>query len=217
MIENEITTSEHLLEVLHPMARDPILEGLPYERERELEELLDEITKGLFDGLESFHQPDYGSVRARFGGAPLEFIMQQMDYQFSRDLLKQIPKYVERFLELDELWGTRQPSRRVASLLREATRCYVFGFWQASIALSRAAIEEALRERVVKLTNQPTHKLGQLIDMAQRVGLLDHDHIMMANAVKRFGDEVLHGTETWSGNAKEAVISARGVLEHLHR
>ncbi|GBL36732.1 hypothetical protein EMGBD1_04190 [Anaerolineaceae bacterium] len=28
------------------MARDPILEGLPYERERELEELLDEITKG---------------------------------------------------------------------------------------------------------------------------------------------------------------------------
>lgn len=217
MIENEITTSEHLLEVLHPMARDPILEGLPYERERELEELLDEITKGLFDGLESFHQPDYGSVRARFGGAPLEFIMQQMDYQFSRDLLKQIPKYVERFLELDEFWGTRPPSRRVASLLREATRCYVFGFWQASIALSRAAIEEALRERVVKLTNQPTHKLGQLIDMAQRVGLLDHDHIMMANAVKRFGDEVLHGTETWSGNAKEAVISARGVLEHLHR
>ena len=55
---------------------------------------------------------------------------------------------VKRLMKLSRLEALRLPSKVTNGYLREAVRTYIFGFPQASIALSRAALEQALKENL---------------------------------------------------------------------
>jgi hypothetical protein len=46
--------------------------------------------------------------------------------------------------------GSRVPSKTTNTYLQGAVRTYVFGFPQASLALSRAALEQALKENLAR-------------------------------------------------------------------
>jgi polyhydroxyalkanoate synthesis regulator phasin len=103
--------------------------------------------------------------------------------------------------------------------LREAAQCYVSGLPQAAIALSRAAVENRLREvcarqfgsRAVENTD-----LKDLIDdIATRGKVLSKEGRQLAHLVRQAGNDVLHDEPTTS-NALQVVEAARDVIKLLH-
>jgi len=182
----------------------------------EVDQFVAEVTRLLVSGRESFSGVDLSTLQTRLGQLAPDFLRLQFDDYYTRHLLELIPKLVARTIRLSELAGVSQPTIRVEAYLREATRCYVFGFRQAAVTLSRAAVEHALRERVVERAGRSSHKLVDLIEGSRRIGLLDDARSQLATTVKLHGDQILHGGDVEDGEAWECLVAARGVLEYLH-
>lgn len=77
-----------------------------------------------------------------------ELVRHLLDGRFTRDAINAVPGYLTRTMELSRLEGSRTPSEVTNGYMREVVRTYIFGFPQASIALSRAALEQALKEEL---------------------------------------------------------------------
>ena len=83
--------------------------------------------------------------------------------------------------------------------LAQATRCWLFGLEAASVALSRAALELALREVIRRHPNvePPPDKRGweltDLIQAAYRLRILDNTLRQMAHEVRLTANGILHG------------------------
>jgi len=61
-----------------------------------------------------------------------------------------VPGYVSRIMQLSRLEGTMIPSDITNGYMREAARTYIYGLPLATVALSRAALEQALKEKLGK-------------------------------------------------------------------
>jgi len=77
-----------------------------------------------------------------------EIIEDLLDERFTRDVINAVAGYVKRTLELSRLEAARIPSTLTNGYLREASRTYIFGLPHASVALCRAALEQALKENL---------------------------------------------------------------------
>lgn len=139
---------------------------------------------------------------------------------YTRDLLKKVEGFVERTMRLNALTPEITPEKNVMLYLREATRCYVFGFWDSSVALSRASLEMALRNRLESrlagLLSRSDDDLNDLLKNAKRVGLLDEDRWQKADKVRVNGNTVLHGTRSNEGLAWDSLRGVRVVLSQLY-
>jgi hypothetical protein len=139
---------------------------------------------------------------------------------YTRDLLKKVEELVKRTMRLNLLTPEVTPEKDVALYLREATRCYIFGFCDSSVALSRACLEMALKSRLKSifagLLSPHDDQLNVLLKHARKAGLLDYDHLLKAEKVQKNGNMVLHGTRANEGLAWESLVSARGVLGKLY-
>jgi len=146
-----------------------------------------------------------------------EFEELQIDEAYTRDMLDRIPKMVRRTLRLSTIPRTdRPPSRETNLYLKEDTRSYVFGFWQASIALSRAAVEAELKEKVARNLISGCDSLKKLIRAAERTRVLDDATSDMAYHAADHGNEVLHGTPQGEDVAWTTLTGARGVLGYIY-
>jgi HEPN domain-containing protein len=138
------------------------------------------------------------------------------DEVYSKALLEKIPKMAERTVKLGAL-STREPLTRGANLcLREATRSYVFGLWDATCALSRAALEEALEDRLKRLLGPVKNALEDLITTAERSKLLDRPHAERAGRIQRRGNMVLHERQAVEEDAWMAITDLRAILAYLY-
>jgi hypothetical protein len=147
---------------------------------------------------------------------PPEFLEWALDMCYTREVLRLIPKLVKRTMKLSFILPGKFPSDPTNVFLREASRAYIFGFWQASVAMSRAALEQGLRDRLRdRLGGGAEAKLYQLVKMAVGAGLLDKTHSELANKVELAGNEILHGKPGTDRTAWEALLAARGALVHL--
>src|ERR1051326_1238754 len=63
-----------------------------------------------------------------------------LDDHYSRRMVGEVQNLVRRTLKLQRLVVAKTPAAEVNVYLAEATRCYVFGLWQASVALARSAL-----------------------------------------------------------------------------
>lgn len=139
---------------------------------------------------------------------------------YTRDLLKKVEELVQRTMRLNALTPEITPEKNVALYLREATRCYVFGFWDSSVALSRASLEMALKNRLESrlagLLSRKDDDLNDLLDYARKVGLLDDDRWQKADNVRINGNMVLHGTRANEGLAWDSLRHVRVVLSRLY-
>jgi hypothetical protein len=141
----------------------------------------------------------------------------QIHEHYTRELLDRVPGVVHRTLLLSPMpRRKRSPAREIQVYLREATRCCVFGLWQASIALSRAALEAALNEKLEKRLLTACDTLNQRIRAAGYTGILDPATTEMAYKVAKHGNTVLHKGPLGEGEASETVAAMRGVLAYLY-
>lgn len=143
-----------------------------------------------------------------------------LDDHYSRKLLDQIPKLVNRALKLQPLFVPGMLSGPTEVYLREATRAHLFGLFQASAALSRTALEHCLREnlRAESPLLAETDELVGLIRAAERVKarVLAGDMLQFAHQVRKTANDVLHGKPCTEQESFDLLIKTRKVLDSVY-
>jgi len=194
-------TSEFLLSHLRGDDLEPPEHRLSPQEEKEFEAVLSLITASV-EVLLPVKLED-AIYQLRGAGRELEW---WLDDLLCRKFLKEIPKIVSRARRLEPVLVKRLPSKPVSVYLREAVRSYVHGLFQASVALSRSAVEHALRERMGS-----TDDLVNLVKGAHKMKLLEGDLLQYANDIK-----TLHAGPVNHDGAFDVLVKARKVLEVLY-
>ena len=119
-------------------------------------------------------------------------------------------------MQLLRLEGSRLPSKTTNAYLQEAVRTYIFGFPQASVALSRAALEQALKESLALQLSGVFISFQELLKEAGKWNILDGATEDMARDVANAGDEVMHERPSDLRRAAEVLAKVRGLLQHIY-
>ena len=137
-----------------------------------------------------------------------------LDRLYVRDVVASVPGYVSRTLQLSELGAGLKPKEVVSKYLAEAVRTYIFGFPLASIALSRAVLEHAVKERMIGPPEGAS--LSAWIEQVADERDLDDAIINMARSVTKTGNKVLHQKPVTLAEAFDVLVKVRKFLEALY-
>jgi len=182
------------------------------ERARQYKNLISR----LMQQLEGFAGPEAEKFHEVLSAHPSVWRW-TMDWWYCSEAIAAIPKAVERFARLAPLLFRRTPSTEVNTYLREATRCYLWGFLQASVALSRAALEVGLNEHLKrKVLAVPQMDLVDKINQAARLNLMSAASGVAANEVRDLANRVVHQQPASDRSAFDVLAKARGVLLELY-
>jgi Domain of unknown function (DUF4145) len=139
-----------------------------------------------------------------------------LDSHFTCEVVRAVPGYVERTLHLSRLQGLSLPSKTTNAFLEEAVRTYIPGLPQASVALSRAAMEQALKERLGRQLSGDFITFQKLLEEARKWNILDRTMELCARDVANAGDNVMHEKPTTLPQALEVLDKLRGVLRRAY-
>ena len=135
---------------------------------------------------------------------------------YCKVFLEQIPKMAERTRRLPTL-HTKTPVDRATNLyLREASRSYILGIWDAAVALARAAVEQVLEERLKQTVPGLQGGLDEMMKLAERFRILDREQLSAAGRVQRRGNMVLHKGQANEDDAWSTIVDVRAVVAYLH-
>jgi hypothetical protein len=146
-----------------------------------------------------------------------------LDEFLCRVLLRKVPEIVRRTSVFPPFKTLRRPPDDVVVCAAEAFRCFVFEFWDASVALSRAALETALKQELHRLGIPPPETLSEIIERSRTLRVLNDAAHQAAKKIKNTGDRVLHGEREArkSYHADEAAAEAtqaslRAAIGHIY-
>jgi len=140
-----------------------------------------------------------------------------VDDFYTREALGKVPGIIERFLRFRPILAGVIPSDEVSVYLSEATRCFIYGFFQASVALSRTAVEAGLNEHLRRtLGAVPPQDLVDKINCAERFKLVTPHAAQLAHGVRKAARDVLHRKPAKQGLAFDTLVQARGFLKELY-
>ena len=165
----------------------------------------EEITENRFSTMES--------LLNRTLPESIEYVL---DAHYSREVVEAISGYVNRTMELSRFDAVTIPSKVTASFLREAIQAFVFGLPQASIALSRAALEQALKENIGYQSTKTYVEYKQLFDEAEGAKVLDGGTRKKAEVIVKVGSDVLHERTSKTDEALDVLITLRDVLQTIY-
>jgi hypothetical protein len=131
----------------------------------------DRHDRELAADFEAFTLPSRALITSIIRKYRKDHLEDSLDSYYVRKVLRDAPKLVHRTLQLETMATQEIPQTNGAFYLREATRCYIHGFWAACVALSRAAVEQALKEAVAKAVGATASdsKLSTLVESARRL------------------------------------------------
>lgn len=216
-MERDLTLSDQLAGYIDVLDSEDDREGSPdAQKERAKgKRMIDLIVTDIIRSREALTNSRLKSLELLVQTSP-ELIENFLNDKFAREAVDAVPGYVQRTMQLSRMEATRVPSHVTNSYLQEAARTFVFGFAQASIALSRAALEQAIREN---LGYQGTGKFvtfQELIDEALKWRILDKLTARMARDLAKIGDGVLHEKPANLTQARDALDKLRGILQHIY-
>ena len=127
------------------------------------------------------------------------------DDLYTREFLKKVENIVDRTMKLSAVAPKATPDSGVNLFLREASRCLIHGFWNSSVALSRAALElglkQQLKSRLAGLI--PTEDdLQWLLEYANQFKVIDDARFELGDKVRKTGNKVLHGSQADSNTQR---------------
>jgi hypothetical protein len=216
-IEHQLTLSENVqvyIEYLDGEAK----RGLsPHERseQEKLRKVVEVIVDDLVTSRETITESKLAGIESLLRTVP-EAIERSLDDRFTRDVIDAVSGYVQRTMELSRLEGSRRPSKHTNVYLKEAFRTFVRGLPQASVALSRAALEQALKENIGYQGTGTFVSMNGLLDEAEGAGVIDATVRQMAREIADKADDVLHEKPTKLDSAYYVLIKLRGVLQHIY-
>ena len=174
------------------------------------------IMRDFVSSLEGFATPWANWLAETMKKSEDEWEM-YVDDHYCKEFLGKVPPVVARFKRLSPVLVGKVPDQEITVYLREASRCYLYGFPQSSIALCRAALESGvnhvLERRLGSVSNQD---LAHKIDQAARFNLIRHDVAYSAREIVRAANAVLHDKPATDDTAFSALALTRKVLQDVY-
>jgi len=178
----------------------------------------DRHNRELAADFEAFTLPSRALITSIIRKYRKDHLEDSLDSYYVRKVLRDAPKLVQRTLQLETMATQEIPQTNGAFYLREATRCYIHGFWAACVALSRAAVEQALKEAVAKAVGATASdsKLSTLVESARRLRLADPAVLSLADEVRIAGNRTVHNKASDQPEAWDTLVRVRAVLLALY-
>jgi hypothetical protein len=194
----------------------------------EREELMDSV-EGLFGNTATtvFTSYDFCRKLLRNYAAATEILETNrgilgfcLDDCLSRMLVLEIPRMVARAIQLEPMSIAESPQADQNAYLREATRCYLYGLFNASVALSRSALEQALSSKISTLLQGAAggDSLSTLINTARSSILKRTPEVCdAADQVRRVANGIVHGKTCKERGAFRVLKDTRDIIVYLYR
>ncbi len=188
---------EELIALLQKLASGRLTD--PKEKARLMTELYDDLFVDILKGgAELSELPD--EVRSRIEAGREKLCL--------REIRKRYAKMVDR-------WERLEPLSFEDPQLAEASRCYLYGFYRATIALSAAAVETQLKRATGR---ERSENYPALVREAVKSGKLGSEFEQPANDMFKTRNEVVHeGDEPEKDLAMEILDRARLILSALKK
>lgn len=156
-------------------------------------------------------EPRHKDLSKQVSSQRTDWSERNTEFYHAFDLLKVLARINKKTFYLEAPPVKDSAPTSVLSYLQESTRCWLYGFYGASVALSRACLEDSLR----KVISPPVDSLESLINAAGRTGRLDGCMIQVAHSIRKTGNKFLHGHKVSEVDSRDAVDGMRSVIEHL--
>ena len=162
--------------------------------------------------------PYVGSDNAGFISKIAASILDDPDLLINRlqtEFDSSITDMVKRFKELSMFFLNEKPRRLVINRLREASECYVHGFFQGCAILCRSTLETAIWEKFeekIGRNHRERKTLGPLLDYALKFGIISNEYKGIADKVKLVGDESGHDFKRCSASEALETLSNTKIL-----
>lgn len=171
---------------------------------------------------ESGTEPEHLEMLETLRFAADENGVMNTDLHYALELTDVLANVRRRTFELVNLPLVGKASEGLIHLVREATRCHLFGLHKACAALCRAALERALSERLSEADRAAERssypRRGDLENMINIAGkrLLDRNLVSFAHGVRTKGNSVMHGQAADPTADSFSVLSdTRLIIERL--
>jgi hypothetical protein len=213
----DLTLSGQVQTFIESLSNDSDDDLPPEEREEttKARRLVEATVDDIIASREMVTEGKFAAIEKLLESTP-ELVRDFLDDRFTRDVIAAVPGYVRRTMELSRLEGSRLPSKITNGYLREAVRTYIYGLPQASVALCRAAMEQALKENLGYQGTGTFVKMEALLDEAEGAGVIDSVMRKAARKIADDADDVLHEKPVDSKKAYEVLLALRGVLQHVY-
>jgi len=160
-------------------------------------------------------EPQYDDLSKRVSRDVSKWGERNTEFHYSFELLKILGRLNKKTFKLVAAPIAEVAPETVRSYLRESTRCWMYGFHGASIALSRACLEESLKSALYAATTNTRSELKDLIREARKRGLLDECMVDVARSIQAVGNRFLHGKPITEDQSREALDGVRSIAEQV--
>ena len=158
-----------------------------------------------------------------------------IEQHFANELVKKLPKIVERATSLDEIGDEEIDKGLVPSHVKmywgEAHRCYLYGFHVACAVLCRAILESVLvdiidpdgridhllREEAKGPGKSKQSYIARLIDEAVNTHILTDDRPRCAIEVRDAGNEAIHDYEKFEARLRDPLRGIAYIVDSTRK
>jgi|GEM_PF-2174240 len=140
-----------------------------------------------------------------------------LNKMFSVEFLKKVNFCVKRSMKLAGLFAKEPASKQTNLYIHEATSAYILGLPIASVVLSRAALEQALKDRLGLQNNQQDiRSLAELIENANTWKLFeDSTSTSAAIEMKKQCNKVIHEGPIDESEAFQIISIVRDLIREI--
>ena len=139
-----------------------------------------------------------------------------------REMSETFPAIVERVSTFRVIPVTSAVPTPVAQYAREASRCYLHGFFAACLILCRSCVESAVETKLDQeghrkaLDALPFNRMQEMLNLALSKGVLDDLTLHMAHEIRKSANKAVHGTVPSEAECRDRLEQTREVLRHLY-
>jgi len=186
---------------------------------RRLHEVMLRITIASRIGLS---HPDVENIESGIQWMIPDALQRAAAAHVADEMSKLFPAVVERLVAFRVTPVTKAVPTNVAQYAREATRCYLYGFFSACLALCRSCVESGIETRLVQRGRQKDlnsisyNKVEAMLELALKEGVVDELAYEMATAIRRSANKAIHGKVPSEPACRDGLEKTRAVLRHLY-
>jgi len=143
--------------------------------------------------------------------------------KYAKEIRNLFPKIVRRAGSLRLLPAAKEVPEYVCRCLIEASRCYIYGRFLASLFLCRSALEESVKDVLRKkgyekdMAAMKDEGLKGILRLARDKGLMDEALHNQADDIRALANQAIHGNKLPTDDeCKNAFDLTRGILQHLY-
>lgn len=178
--------------------------------------LVDLIVEAIVTTRETLRSEDL-SVFEQFAAADPDLTESLLDEHYTMATLKGIAKIVRRTLRLAQLRASTTPSKQTNRYIREATRAYIRDLPMASVAMSRAALEQALKEKLGRQGDGVYVTFDALVEDAKKWKVLNTRTARVARDLAKSCNDLLHEKPVENDDqAFEILAAIRSLLQDIY-